>query len=433
MNNIEAYIDQIAEKFGYDEELVSQLKRVVPIMTEGKSEEVKNMLFDTLNRVKIFVMENDPTREDVEKCKQEVMGKDNKGVTFVEEDRGEYDNRGVAAGAYVNEPVFDEEMNIVGRNSFIYTTKLGKYSKLVGLYDTRINLGHLVRELGHAWASEKGEFVQNSDGSYVTNVGAYTSVSEVDKEKREVKQESRDRLMIEKNLNSIEEENVILKLAGMKNLEDLRYNYYYSPSEYQGMMNDMMRAYIEKFGKERFDKFRILKDREALKEIENALEDTEGWKTIQTEEYTEKKKAKFDKVNDLETTEGAKQIINRIVNEYSDDFFPDNTKFTPMQKLDNVFTQVYNFSTARYNFGILGNDHNMDIYKEIMTSIISEGYVLKNQARNLPNKEIKENHENSFMSELKGQIKSDKEIMSEQKETKSEPSLERKSIELEEI
>ena len=70
MNNIEAYIDQIAEKFGYDEELVSQLKRVVPIMTEGKSEEVKNMLFDTLNSVKIFVMENDPTREDVEKCKQ---------------------------------------------------------------------------------------------------------------------------------------------------------------------------------------------------------------------------------------------------------------------------------------------------------------------------------------------------------------------------
>lgn len=144
MNNIAAYIDQIAEKFGYDEELVSQLKRVVPIMTEGKSEEVKNMLFDTLDRVKIFVIENDPTREDVEKCKQEVMGKDNKGVTFVEEDRGEYDNRGVAAGAYVNEPVFDEDMNIVGRNSFIYTTKLGKYSKLAGLYDTRIDRKSVV-------------------------------------------------------------------------------------------------------------------------------------------------------------------------------------------------------------------------------------------------------------------------------------------------
>ena len=433
MNNIEAYIDQIAEKFGYDEELVSQLKRVVPIMTEGKSEEVKNMLFDTLNRVKIFVMENDPTREDVEKCKQEVMGKDNKGVTFVEEDRGEYDNRGVAAGAYVNEPVFDEEMNIVGRNSFIYTTKLGKYSKLAGLYDTRINLGHLVHELGHAWASEKGEFVQNSDGSYVTNVGAYTNISEVDKEKRKVKSKSYEGLMIEEALNTIEEENVTFKLTGIDDLRELRQNYDYVPSNYQGMMTDMMRAYIEKFGKEHFDKFRILKDREALKEIENALEDTEGWKTIQTEEYTEKKKAKFDKVNDLETTEGAKQIINRIVNEYSDDFFPDNTKFTPMQKLDNVFTQVYNFSTARYNFGILGNDHNMDIYKEVMTSIISEGYVLKNQAKDLPNKEVKENHENSFMSELKGQVKSDNEIISGQNETKSEPSLERKTIEPEEI
>lgn len=433
MNNIETYIDQIAEKFGYDEELVSQLKRVVPVMTEGKSEEVKNMLFDTLNRVKIFVMEKDPTREDVEKCKQEVMGKDNKDVTFAEEDRGEYDNRGVAAGAYVNEPVFDEDMNIVGRNGFIYTTKLDRGSRLATFYGTRINLGHLVRELGRAWASEKGEFVQNNDGSYVTNVGAYASVSEVDKEKREVKQESHDRLMIEKTLNSIEEENVILKLAGMKNLGDLRNNYYYSPSEYQGLMNDMMRAYIEKFGKERFDRFRMLKDREALKEIESALKDTEGWKTIQTKEYTEKKKAKFDKINDLEAIERSKQFINKVVNEHSDDFFPDNTKFTPIQKLDNVLTQMRYFNTVRYNFWIPENDHNLEIYKEIMTSIISEGYVLKNQARNLPNKEIKENHENSFMSELKGQIKSDKEIMSEQKETKSEPSLERKSIELEEI
>lgn len=417
MQNIEEYIDNIAEKFGYDEELSNQLKRIVPVMIQDKPEDIQNLLYDTLNRVKIFVMEKDPTAEDVERCKQEIMGKDNKDVTFVEEDRGEYDNRGVAAGAYVNEPVFDEDMNITGRNSFIYTTKLSEYDKLKDVYGTRINISHLIHELGHAWASEKGEFVQDKDGNYITTCGAYTNSVKIDKEKREVETDSYSGLMLEESLNTIEEENTLCNVLGIESIKELR-GKGYVPSNYQGLMTDIMRSYVEKFGKERFNNFRFLKDKEGLKEIETAIKDTEAWQTLQQEEYTEGKKAKFDKINELETTEGAKNLINKIVREYSEDFFPDNTKFSPMEKLENVFTQVYNFSNAKYNFGILGNEHNADIYKEVMTSIVQEGYVLKNQAKELPSKE--EHSKDDFMSSLKSEVKSDEEVRKEYKKESAE-------------
>lgn len=427
MQNIEEYIDKISEKFGYDEELSNQLKRIVPVMIQDKSEDIQNLLYDTLDRVKIFVMEKAPTAEDVEKCKQEIMGKDNKDVTFIEKDRGDYDKRGVATGAYTNEPVFDEDMNITGRNSFIYTTKLSKYDRLKDVYGTRINISHLIHELGHAWASEKDEFVQDGN-EYITTVGAYKGRTNIDKEKREVRAYSYNGLMLEESLNTIDEENILCNVLGIESIKELS-GKGYVPSNYQGLMTDIMRSYVEKFGKERFNNFRFLKDKESLKELENAIKDTEAWQTLQQGEYTERKKAKFDKINELETTENAKNLINKIVREYSEDFFPDNTKFSPMEKLENVFTQVYNFSNAKYNFGILGNEHNANIYKEVMTAIVQEGYVLKNQAKELPSKE--EHSKNDFMSSLKSEVKSDEEVRKEYKEESAEKQNIQRDIEKE--
>lgn len=60
----------------------------------------------------------------------------------------------------------------------------------------------------------------------------------------------------------------------------------------------------------------------------------------------------------------------------------------------------------------------MEIYKEVMLSIVQEGYVLKNQAREIPVKEEK-TEDNSFSSSLKANVKTDEEIAN-QKEEKQE-------------
>jgi len=422
--DINKIIDNVSEKFSYDEELNSILKRIVPVMIEGKSEEISNMLFDTLNRVKIFVLENNATKEDIDRCQEEVFGGTNRDVKFESETGSEY-GKGIAAGAYVNEPIFDDDMNIVGKQSFLYVTKLSKYDKLAEVYGTDINLSHLIHELGHAWASEKEEFVQDENGNYVNNIGACSITATVDKKNKAVLSDNYEGLFLEETLNTIEEENTLCKLLGIENINELKAKGYV-PSNYQGLMTDITKSYIEKFGKERFNDFRFLKDKDALRGIEEAIENTEGWKIIQTEEYEKGKRAKFAKVNELNTTDGAKRMINDIFGQYDHVYFPDNSQFTPMQKLENVFQQLFNFSVAKYSFDIMKAE-NLEIYKEVVRAMINEGYVLKNQAKELPKEKNKE--ENSFMAELKENVKTDEEISSENNQIiKKEIQIEEKTI-----
>lgn len=94
----------------------------------------------------------------------------------------------------------------------------------------------------------------------------------------------------------------------------------------------------------------------------------------------EKKKREFDKINELEVSDKAKNRINDKIAEYPHVYFPDNSKFTPMQKLENVFTQIYTLKDVKYSFGILGNENNLQIYQNIIKTMLVEAYVMRNQA-----------------------------------------------------
>lgn len=402
-------IEAVSKKYGYSKELNNVLKRIVPCMLKDKNDESKKMLFETLNRVKIFVLPYGATKEDIDKCQKEIYGDINKGIEFVSENRGEY-GKGMAPGAYNTEPVFDENMNIIDRKSFLYVTELSNNSKLCKEYDTNINLSHLIHELGHAWASEKQEYIQDENGNYITNVGACTLKCSVDKENKKVESIGYENLLIEESLNTIEEENVLCELLNIDNIKELNEKGYV-PSIYQGTQTDIMKSYIEKFGKESFDNFRFLKDKEALKEIEKALEDTPAWVKISTEEYEKNKKEKFKKVNELDVSDDAKQRINEFFDKYSDVYFPDNSKFTAMQKLENVFTQLYNFNSIKYNFNIIKNDNNMEIYKQVVIAMTQEGYVLKNQAKDIVRSNKEDIEKNTFLNGLKEKVVDDKDIV----------------------
>lgn len=88
--DINELIDNVSEKYGYDEELNRMLKKVVPVMIDGKSEEIANMLFATLERVKIFVLPYNATKEDIDRCQKEVFMNNNQDITFDEETGSEY-------------------------------------------------------------------------------------------------------------------------------------------------------------------------------------------------------------------------------------------------------------------------------------------------------------------------------------------------------
>ena len=153
----DSFLESVAQKFGYSEELLDALKRVVPVMLDGKDEETSKLLLDTIERVEIVVFDEEPTEEEIDSIFSKKVAGRNNHVKFKFEDRGEYGKK-VGYGAYCHRPIFDDEMNIVDRVGMLYITKLSKYSEEAKYYGTTINLSHLIHELGHAWAAQKDEY-----------------------------------------------------------------------------------------------------------------------------------------------------------------------------------------------------------------------------------------------------------------------------------
>lgn len=405
MRNFNEEIDRISKKYGYSEELTDVLKRVIPVKAEGKTEEQIDMLLNALDETKIFVLPVDAKVEDLERCKNEIFG--DQGITFKDAEQSEYNNVELAAGAYISEPVFDENMNITGRNRMLYVKELYKNSKLREVYGTSIDLDHLVHELDHMAVAQKDEYVQNPDGSFVQNVGAASITHSVDRNSRTVISEKVDGLFIEETLTTINQEREILRLTGARSINELK-DKGYVQSSYQGFQTDIMKAYVEKFGAEAFVEHRYSKDKSVLNDIEVALSETEAWQTLGNDKYVSTKRERITEcIDGLEVNDEAKDKIRTIFEKYDDIFFSTNSGMTPLDKLDNVLTQVYNFNTVKYNFGILGNNKNMELYKKVVTSIISEGYALKNEARDIEKTVVKAN---SMEDMLASQVCSEKEV-----------------------
>ena len=73
----------------------------------------------------------------------------------------------------------------------------------------------------------------------------------------------------------------------------------------------------------------------------------------------DKKRAVFEKTN--------KKSIQDFVAEYESVYFPDISKMTPLEKLDNVLEQKYNLNMVRYNMG-------PELYKDFLERLGYEGY-----------------------------------------------------------
>ena len=109
-----SFIEQIAGKYGYPTDLNDALKRIIPAMTVGRSQDEIRLLMDTLERVEIFVFDETPSQEALDQIeKRKVAGRNDHIIESLPND-GEYGKKATAA-AYSTQAIYDEAMNVVDR------------------------------------------------------------------------------------------------------------------------------------------------------------------------------------------------------------------------------------------------------------------------------------------------------------------------------
>lgn len=379
-------VEKVCVKFGYDSQdtkgndsLKTVLLKTIPAMLKNSKKEDRDLFYQMLSHTPIVVTEN-LTQESYDKISEHYIGKTiNQHIIEEDVDLGEY-GKTLGAGAYIAEPILDEDMNLQGKKSFIYIQKVtGKAKEFFG---TDINVAHLIHELGHAWHAEKEQFVMQDDGTLKERIGTcefiYSFSSTTDNKfvKKCIKTTG---LMIEESMNTLEEETAMANYMGIS-LEEMQKEYRDSllPSNYQGYMASFVGYMLEKLGKDDFENYRLYGETESKNRINALMEKTDYWINRETDilpssdspRSYDKKRAVLSMIDSI--------TVQEFFKKYENIYFPDLSKMTPIEKIDNVLAQNYNMNMIKYNMGI-------DNYMAFLERLGYEGFSLVNQAATIAN------------------------------------------------
>lgn len=374
-------VEEVSAKFGYDNQdtkgndsLKTVLLKCIPAMLKDAKKEDRAVFYQMLRHTPIVITEN-LTQESHDELCERYLGKDE--IVVEEKDLGEYSKK-LGAGAFVSRPIIDKDMKLQGKKSFVYIQKVTGKAK--DFFGTDINVSHLIHELGHAWHAEKEQFVMQDDGTLKERVGTAEfiySLSRTPDNKFAKKCIKTTGLMIEEGMNTVAEETAMANYMGIS-LEEMHKQYGTSliSSTYQYYIRSFVDYMIEKLGKDDFENYRLYGKIESKNKINALMEKTNYWINRETEilpssnsqrSYSKKR----DVLARIDSTE-----VQEFFKEYEDVFFPDVSKMTPLEKIDNVLMQYFNMQTPKYNIGI-------DNYVLLLERLDYEGYALINQTAKL--------------------------------------------------
>lgn len=159
------FVDEISEKYGYDEELKNAISIAIPLMIEdyGNAQDVLNVFRD----VRIFATD-DMSRQNRDRIEKEMLAGVELNVIEKDIDRYESNGRDPEA-AYSYQTLYDEEGNVTGEIRWMVVKnltvpKLAEESKR--MFGTTIDFPDFLHEAGHAYAMQTPMYSKDGDIIY---------------------------------------------------------------------------------------------------------------------------------------------------------------------------------------------------------------------------------------------------------------------------
>lgn len=414
---IEDIVAEVTQKYGYNEDMKTVLKNIVKAIAKDKPYEDRYRLYGVLKTTPIVVL--DPDTQITEKeLSLKMNGNVNPHIKDKEDfDQGEYGNRSISGGgAFVSTPIFDKDLNIIGEKKYIYvdgfdTSKpiSDENKKYFEMFQTGINVPHLIHELGHAYASAESSY-SIEDNIVTQRMGACTNkykVTPLGNGQYESEQIAMDGVFLEEGLNTNFEEDTLAKYLGLSLEDTLKlYGDVFPSSFYQPRISNMTRK-LTKIGiREDLDRWRVTGDEKALegasrpflkanfyekrnKLFERILEDF-GDPDTQIIPARNHMFNHIIKEDILEQDESGQNIVKNSEREalesIESDFFPDAENMTPMDMINNILLQFYDAGVNKYSIGF-------DKYSKMLNVIQAQGEGLIMQAEQVLSAEKQEKSE----------------------------------------
>lgn len=383
-NGNEKLIEYVAKKFNYNDELINILKSVVSVVLKDASSEETNNFFEMLKKTPIIIIPANANIKKEDLIKKFMSG--NNGIDTIDEESEEI-ILSKPDGAFISEPIFDNKMNVIGSKKFIFVKKYDLSSNkrevkdFYKVFETDINVPQLVQEICHAWVSEDVQYKFEGD-ILIKRIGVSTIKYKIEKNENESHKRilSRHLRILEEALNMYMSQGYLSKMLDISQ-EDLgklyEKNGLLMPSEYNGIISDLVSYFIKNTSEKDIRKWRFFGDENSLKNITQSME-----KTKEFEYRSYKTDDTIRKINLFKNPVSEKS--KKLFLKYQEDFFPNKEEMTPIEIFNNILLQCYDIVKNREVFDI-SKEEEVNFYKQLLDCITSDGYIMTYQTSKIMN------------------------------------------------
>ena len=384
---INKVINEVCEKFQYDstdregnDSLKTVLLKICTVMLKDSNEEDRNLFYEMLRHTPIVVTEN-LTPEGYKRLEEKYIGNVNPHIVEEKSNVGEY-GKNVGAGAYVSEPILDENLQLKGKKSFLYIQKVNNREQQ--FFGTDINVSHLIHELGHAWHAEKDQYTMLPNNTLKNRTGTAEFIYSFSKNPDGTYTMHTDKvsgLMLEEGMNTLCEEQAMADYMNIS-LEEMKdkYRTVLIPSSYQGYIANFVSYMLQQLNSKDFEQWRMYGDSESKGRIESLMSRTKYWENREQDilPTSDSPRNYNNKRQIIARMQG--DSVQEFFKHYENIYFPDISQMSPLDKIENVLEQFYNMSLIKYSI-------DLEDYKAFLNSLGYEGYSLINQSSDIKKKD----------------------------------------------
>lgn len=384
---INKVVNEVCEKFQYDstdregnDSLRTVLIKICTVMLKDSNEEDRNLFYEMLRHTPIVVTEN-LTPEGYKRLEEKYIGNVNPHIVEEKSNVGEY-GKNVGAGAYVSEPILDENLQLKGKKSFLYIQKVNNREQQ--FFGTDINVSHLIHELGHAWHAEKDQYTMLPNNTLKNRTGTAEFIYSFSKNPDGTYTMHTDKvsgLMLEEGMNTLCEEQAMANYMNIS-LEEMKdkYRTVLIPSSYQGYIANFVSYMLQQLNSKDFEQWRMYGDSESKGRIESLMSRTKYWENREQDilPTSDSPRNYNNKRQIIAKMQG--DSVQEFFKHYENIYFPDISQMSPLDKIENVLEQFYNMSLIKYSI-------DLEDYKAFLNSLGYEGYSLINQSSDIKKKD----------------------------------------------
>ena len=384
---INKVVNEVCEKFQYDstdkegnDSLKTVLLKICAVMLKDSNEEDRNLFYEMLRHTPIVVTEN-LTPEGYKHLEEKYIGNVNPHIVEEKSNVGEY-GKNVGAGAYVSEPILDENLQFKGKKSFLYIQKVNNREQQ--FFGTDINVSHLIHELGHAWHAEKDQYTMLPNNTLKNRTGTAEFIYSFSKNPDGTYTMHTDKvsgLMLEEGMNTLCEEQAMADYMNIS-LEEMKdkYRTVLIPSSYQGYIANFVSYMLQQLNRQDFEQWRMYGDSESKGRIESLMSITKYLKNREQDilPTSDSPRNYNNKRQIIARMQG--DSVQEFFKHYENIYFPDISQMSPLDKIENVLEQFYNMALIKYSI-------DLEDYKAFLNSLGYEGYSLINQSSDIKKKD----------------------------------------------